>query len=260
MPNPVYYKKDPNLADLKTNSDTLVTDSATIKADVATTKGSAGTIATNTGTTATNTGTTAGHASTIATNTGTTATKTTALVAAQVAATDTVSSAVIEIDYNHARIHAGKAFYYHDVAQLVHPGTPTLYYVLYAPASGRIHFGFEIDYINGAATTKLYEGTNGTGTTAQSFPTTVICNRDRNSATAATLGVYKGYTAAGGGPTLGDLIFWKSAGTGKTSGGEAGTAQERILKANTKYVLELTNTSGANNTFTLVLRWYEVTL
>lgn len=251
MPNQVYYKKDPNLADLKTNSDTLVTDSATIKADLATTKGSAGTIATNSGTLK-------DDVALIKTDADTTATKTTALVAAQVAATDTVSSAVIEIDYNHARIHAGKAFYYHDVAQLVHPGTPTLYYVLYAPASGRIHFGFEIDYINGAATTKLYEGTNGTGTTAQSFPTTVICNRDRNSATAATLGVYKGYTAAGGGPTLGDLIFWKSAGTGKTSGGEAGTAQERILKANTKYVLELTNTSGANNTFTLVLRWYEV--
>lgn len=38
MPNPVYYKKDPNLADLKTNCATLVTDSATIKADVATIK------------------------------------------------------------------------------------------------------------------------------------------------------------------------------------------------------------------------------
>lgn len=35
MPNPVYYKKDPNLADLKTNCATLVTDSATIKAAVA---------------------------------------------------------------------------------------------------------------------------------------------------------------------------------------------------------------------------------
>ncbi len=36
------------------------------------------------------------------------------------------------------------------------------------------------------------------------------------------------------------------------------TAQERILKANTSYLLNLNNTSGSNNTAVVVLRWYEI--
>ncbi len=36
------------------------------------------------------------------------------------------------------------------------------------------------------------------------------------------------------------------------------TAQERILKANTSYLLNLNNTSGSNNTAVVVLRWHEI--
>jgi len=125
MPNQVYYKKDPNLADLKTNSDTVKADVATVKADLATTKGSAGT----------------------------------------------------------------------------------------------------------------------------------AYNRDRNSANTTTAAVYNNATYS---TASGTLIFWKQVGSGKTSGGDIGTAQERILKANTSYLLNLNNTSGSNNTAVVVLRWHEI--
>ncbi len=36
------------------------------------------------------------------------------------------------------------------------------------------------------------------------------------------------------------------------------TVQERILKANTSYLLNLNNTSGSNNTAVVVLRWHEI--
>jgi len=152
------------------------------------------------------------------------------------------------IDYAHHEVHAGSSFYYHDVITLGNLGTQD--YVITVPDTTKWpHFGLEIDYNDSAGITQIFEGTDKTGTTLQT-----VFNRNRNSLTAATTTIHKGQS---GGTTDGTIIFWKRVGAGKTSGGIAGTAEERILKRNTKYIIRLSNTATTNNNVTVVFRWYE---
>ena len=154
------------------------------------------------------------------------------------------------IDYAHHEVHDGSAFYYHDVVQVSNGGT--LEYLITTPNTTKWgHFGLEINYTEGSATTEIYEGGDRNGTTLQT-----VFNRDRNSSNVAGVTVHKAQT---GGTTDGTRIFWKRGGAGKASGGEAGTSQERILKQNTKYLVRITNNAGATNWTTVVFRWYEHT-
>ena len=154
------------------------------------------------------------------------------------------------IDCAHHEVHSGSSFYYHDVVALGNAGIQD--YLITVPDTTKWpHFGIEIDFNEAAGVVEIYEATDKVGTTPQT-----VFNRDRNSATIATTTVHKGQS---GGTTDGTRIFWKKVGAGKTSGGVAGTAEERILKRNTKYILRLTNTSTSTNNTTVVIRWYEHT-
>lgn len=158
--------------------------------------------------------------------------------------------ALSTVDYAHHEAHAGSSFYYHDVISMTASATQD--YLLTVPDSTKWpHFGFEVDFNDGAGTTEIYEAGDRGGTSAQT-----TFNRNRNSTASATFTVHKGQS---GGTTDGTRIFWKRGGAGKTSGGTSGTAEERIMKQNTKYILRLTNVSGATNNVSVVLRWYEHT-
>lgn len=161
---------------------------------------------------------------------------------------DSATHTLQTIDYAHHEVHAGSSFYYHDVIKLGNAGVQD--YIITVPDTTKWpHFGLEIDYNDSSGITQIFEATNKIGTTLQtSF------NRDRNSATTATTTIHKGQS---GGSTDGTRIFWKRVGAGKQSGGISGTAEERILKRNTKYIIRLTNTATTDNNVTVVFRWYE---
>lgn len=163
---------------------------------------------------------------------------------------DSATNSLQTVDYAHHEVHAGSSFYYHDVIAL-NSGAVQNYLIITPNTTKWAHFGYEIDGNDGAFTTEIFEGSDRTGTTQQT-----VLNRNRNSATAATVTVFKGYTS---GTTDGTRIIWKRLGTGKTSGGSSGSAEERVLKQNTQYTLRVTNNAGATNNVTVVLRWYEHT-
>ncbi len=168
----------------------------------------------------------------------------------QVPRLDAATHTLQTIDYAHHEEHAGSSFYYHDVLALGNGAVQ--YYLITTPNTTKwAHFGCEIIYNDAAGITEIFEGGDRVGTTAQT-----VFNRDRNSLTAATVTVHKDISAGTGDGTK---IFYKRVGTGKTDGGVSGTAEERVLKQNTKYLLKLTNTSTGTNNTTVVLRWYEHT-
>jgi hypothetical protein len=163
---------------------------------------------------------------------------------------DATTHAIEIIDYAHHEVHAGSSFYYHDVIALGNGAIQ--YYLITTPnTTSWAHFGCEVDYCDAAGITEIFEAGDRVGTTAQT-----VFNRDRNSLTAATVTVHKDISA---GTTDGTKIFYKRIGAGKASGGNVGTAEERILKQNTKYLVKLTNTSTSTNNTTVVFRWYEHT-
>ena len=152
------------------------------------------------------------------------------------------------IDSVHKRVHDGYSFYYHDLILL--PSGSSQDYIITTPNTDLwSHFGLEIEYCDYSGITQLFEGTDRNGTTLQT-----AFNRNRNSTNLPTLTVHKGQT---GGTTDGTRIYWKLIGAGKISGGTTGTAEERILKQNTKYLLRLINSGNSNNNVAVVLRWYE---
>jgi len=156
----------------------------------------------------------------------------------------------IVIDYAHHEVHDGSSFYYHDVISLGNGAAQN--YLITTPNTTKWgHFGLEIDFNDGAGTIELFEDSDRTGTTAQT-----VFNRHRNSATTATITVHKGKS---GGTTDGTRIIWKRHGAGKTTGGGSETAEECVLKQNSKYLLTVTNATTSTNNISVILRWYEHT-
>jgi hypothetical protein len=162
---------------------------------------------------------------------------------------DAATHVIKTIDYAHSEVHGGSSFYYHDVIALGNGASQD--YLLTVPNTAKWpHFGLSIDGNDAGVTVEIYEATDRTGTTLQT-----VFNRNRNSTVAATTTVHKGQS---GGTTDGTRIYWKRAGTRNISS-SAGTAEERILKRNTKYIVRVTNLSTSTNNVSTVLRWYEHT-
>jgi hypothetical protein len=80
-------------------------------------------------------------------------------------------------------------------------------------------------------------------------------NRNRNSAIAATSVVTHTPTIAGG--SEGTLLASKHWGSGKGSGGGNIPAEQWLLKANTKYLLRITNATTSANQTNIILDWHE---
>lgn len=158
------------------------------------------------------------------------------------------SSALIDVSFEHSKIHDGKHFFYSDFVTLG-LGVSQDYMITTPAGSEKAHFTFTV---TGTLSTDVsfFEGGDRTGTTLQT-----IRNNDRDSITASILTLHKGTSA---GTTDGTDIHPDGFGTG-VAAGQGGVSQrdnEMILKANTKYILRiLSNVNG--NRLSVHFDWYE---
>jgi len=151
------------------------------------------------------------------------------------------------IDYAHCEIHDGESFTASYKADIGNGANLDL--LIVTPNTDiRAHFTYEID-VEAETDVLLYE--NVTATAGDAI---VEYNRDRNSATAATVVVTSSPSAITAGTTL---IRSYHLGTGKSFGGGSRDVHEFILKKNTKYLFRLTNATTSNNYMAVKLDWYE---
>jgi hypothetical protein len=161
---------------------------------------------------------------------------------------DSMTGALETIDYVHHEVHAGSSFRYYDVIALGN-GASQAYLITVPDTTKWPHLFYFVEGLDAGVTVTLTEGADRTGTTAQT-----PLNRNRNSLTAATTLVHKGYS---GGTTDGaTTVVNRRLGQNRTAG-SAGTNIEIILKRNTKYVFTVTNLSTSTNNVQIILDWYE---
>lgn len=165
---------------------------------------------------------------------------------------DSVSDAIMIVDYAHHEIHSGSHYMYTDCLTMGNAATQD--YLFTTPNTTKwSHLSFSF---SGSAITGLdvYEGADRTGTTLQT-----IFNNNRNSANTSGNTIYKDTS---GGTTNGTKIwcFKSGAATGASVNAGASSSQDNeiILKQNTKYIFRLTS-GTASNLVNLVLGWYEHT-
>lgn len=163
---------------------------------------------------------------------------------------DSTTHTIQIIDYAHHEIHAGSHFLYTDAVTLGNGGVQN--YLITTPDTTRwAHMIFILD---GSAITQfeLYEGADRVGSVLQT-----VGNSNRNSTTAATVVIHKGYA---GGTTDGSRIHIYKGGSATGASRQAGSGtrndEEIILKQNTKYILRVTSSTAANLT-NVNLSWYE---
>lgn len=163
---------------------------------------------------------------------------------------DSSTEAMIGIDYPHHDLHAGSFYTYSDLINLGNGASQD--YILTQPDTDKHgHWGYEIEFLDGAGTFDLYRNTDRIGTTLQN-----IYNSNDNFPDDAGVTVHKDQS---GGTTDGIIIISSRKGSGKSFGGVAGTQTERILKRNTKYLIRVTNNTVTSNYTNIIFRWYEHT-
>jgi hypothetical protein len=163
---------------------------------------------------------------------------------------DAFTGSLKVIDYVHHEIHDGHSFMYHDVIDSLGTGVAQDYMITTPNTKAWFHVSHDVES-SGAATVEIYEAGNRTGTTEQT-----LYNRDRNSAALPTGTIHKGTS---GGTTDGTrIVYWKGGANQSKNSATHGTASEKILKQNTKYILRVT--SRAETTIVSVsIGWYEHT-
>jgi len=152
---------------------------------------------------------------------------------------DAATHNLIMISEPHAMIHAGKMFEIHDHQE---GGTATKTTITFKTPDTDEHMHI---FIVARSTVEAFL-TIGEGATVTALSGTdkVPLNRNRNSATVSTL-ISEGSAGGAGNVTVGAAVtdmgleLWKPHfGSGKV-GGEARDEEERELKANTVYVIEV---------------------
>lgn len=163
---------------------------------------------------------------------------------------DPESHSVMMIEWEHARIHAGKGFT--NTNRFTLNNNATAYHLLVNPAGNEPHIRTLLVSVTGAPV-ELYwlespiTTANGTAT--------VSANNNRGSLITPQLQLYSGPTVTSEGQFLGFDIM-----TGSKSVGGAGTEnaqREWILKPATNYLIKLVNTGAGNIVYGLKVFWYE---
>jgi len=155
----------------------------------------------------------------------------------------------VPIDYNTYRVHTGKM--YHVVCSNSLAAAANLDMMFYN-STASIHGEFEIG-CGGAVTVKFYEGitSSADGTTLTAY------NMNRNSTNSSTSYFWQGSTWSS---TSEKTLVNKYIGA--TSGEAIGmSVKDRVewnLIANTKYLIRITNSSGATITASINGEFYEV--
>ena len=165
--------------------------------------------------------------------------------------TDDITNSVEVIDWEHARIHAGKAF---TSSQLFSLGNNATTYHLFRNSSATNYPHIRTLLVSASGSPvelHLYESPTITGT---GTPQT-SSNNNRASLNTANLLMYSGATVSADGTFLAsDIIVG-----GKSTGG-AGTEnaqREWVLKPATDYILKLVNVGAGNISYGLKIFWYE---
>lgn len=165
-------------------------------------------------------------------------------------ALDSVSGALQVIDYEHARVHSGKAFLVNGKHSINNAATD--YYLLKVPAASYPHLRqVKITGTGGPMDIYLFESpttsADGTGMTE--------INYNRNSANAPTMTVFADPTVSADGTELEYLLV---TGTKHDTGLSEGEQIEFVLKPSTNYLVKVTNNSGSTVSYALKLFWYEI--
>jgi hypothetical protein len=165
-------------------------------------------------------------------------------------ALDSVSGALQVIDYEHARVHSGKAFLVNGKHSITNGSTD--YYLLKVPANSYPHLrNVEVTASAGPMDIYLFEAptttNDGTGMTE--------VNYNRNSANTPSMTVFADPTVTVDGTELEYLIV---TGTKHDAGSGMNAQTEFVLKPSTNYLVKITNNSGSTVTYALKLFWYEI--
>lgn len=160
---------------------------------------------------------------------------------------EAISGALLTIDESKRRIIDGEAFHVAYVGIVPNTNSATL--LLTTPnTTKRIYLSFKVG-TNALVEYFLYENPTVTnvGTDVTSY------NRDRNSATAATLDVNHTPTVSSAGTEI-------SHGYLVTNNINSERVDDKLwkLKANEEYLVRVTNNSGGNAYVTILLDWNEV--
>lgn len=162
---------------------------------------------------------------------------------------DDMSGALETIEFEHHELHDGDAFACHLAGTALNTGDILQLLIVTPDSDHWAHMTF-MATATGEGYISIYEGvvTSANGTAV------AVYNRNRNSATAATLTAYHTPTVTNVGTEIrGDYV-----GAGKSSGGDFRARAEWVLKKNVKYLFRLT--AGVNG-MKAILRptWYEHT-
>ncbi len=160
---------------------------------------------------------------------------------------DTVSRAIVTIEFEHGKIHEGDTFTILEVTDLGNGAIRDILVV--TPNTTKwAHLVWEIEH-ELETSIQFYIGTlytdNGTAI--------IAFNRNGNSDTIATTLTYHTPTIT----NVGTLIGIIQQGDGRRAGGSDRLSNEFILKQNTAYLIRITNLTANNNLISLKLNWYE---
>jgi hypothetical protein len=164
---------------------------------------------------------------------------------------DKYTHALNVMEYVHHEIHDGHAFMYHDVIDSLGTGVSQDYLITTPDTTAWLHVSHDVE-LSGAGTVEIYEAGDRTGTTLQT-----MYNRDRNNTSLTNTGtIHKGTS---GGATDGTrIVYWKGGANQSKNSATHGTASEKILKQNTKYILRVTSRAEAT-IVSVSIGWYEHT-
>lgn len=168
---------------------------------------------------------------------------------------DRNSRAVTIIEEEHRLTHEGMVWHTSDRAQVANAASLDILFV--TPAFTYPHLRKAILNLGDApANICLYEGVTASadGTAAPVF------NRNRNSANVPSTVVTTGPTVTDLGTMIHDRLVGDTGGMGSNQAGaeSAGLGEEWILTPSTKYLLRVTNNSGAEITVNYEIMWYEI--
>ncbi len=147
----------------------------------------------------------------------------------------------------HAEIHEGRHFFCRDYTDLGNGGVSNI--LIVTPNINRqAHLTIEIEHELEASVEFARDwGASGNGVAMGAV------NRDENSSTTPTVGIFSTPTLT----TSGTTIERDRKGSGKKFGGGGRGEEEIILRTNTKYLLQITNRTANNNLVNWTIDWYE---
>lgn len=163
---------------------------------------------------------------------------------------DGVTRALVVMDYEHHEIHAGSYFRAGFQKDVGNGGTAIL--AITTPnTTAWLHLRVAVD-VELEARIQLFE--NPTSITGGSAVTPRNANRNSATASGATA-VTDPTVNTTGAVVLGNQVL----GSGKSSGGDADSGYEWVLKQNEEYAIIVTNLTTSDNQVNIRCQWYEHT-